>query len=114
MRFLLNLEDVVLLYKQLSDFKTFGTPTNFTQRNKTLNKLSTFYCFYQIGIVLSVNITSSALSLEACKTDDGLRQRLNEACGLITPTWLPFDFHQIPLKCTPHFTYTTLQDSCLT
>nr|XP_023030161.1 odorant receptor 4-like isoform X1 [Leptinotarsa decemlineata] len=95
-RFLGNIKDIIILYKQFSDFTTYGTPNNFERKNKLLNKFSKWYFAWHMCVVTGMT-TSTLLTVDECKAEN-IMKNTNEVCGLVGSTWLPFEFDYFPLK----------------
>nr|APC94313.1 odorant receptor 19 [Pyrrhalta aenescens] len=95
-RYLLNLKFIIILFKQFSDFETFGKPNNFDERNKSINKWSKVYLGYQTTILVTM-LLPAFLYIPQCKQEN-LEKGLQEVCGLPIPTWLPFRFDYFPVK----------------
>nr|ALR72562.1 odorant receptor OR17 [Colaphellus bowringi] len=95
-RYLGNIKYIIILYKQFSDFKTYGLPNNFEKTNKLLNKFSKIYFVYHMFIVTGMT-TSTLLTIGTCE-EENLENNINDICGLVGPTWLPFEFDYFPLK----------------
>uniref|UniRef100_A0A310SA13 Odorant receptor n=1 Tax=Chrysomela lapponica TaxID=153811 RepID=A0A310SA13_CHRLA len=95
-RCLISLKNMIKLYKEYSDFESYGIPTKFDKMNNLLNKISTLYFCYHTLIVTGMT-TSTLLTIGKCEQEN-ISRNISEVCGLVAATWLPFDYNYFPLK----------------
>ena len=83
-----NQPKLASLLKEMSNFKSFGKPTNFDQKEKKMNLLSKVVFIY-----LTVGVTQyMALKFtqrQECE-ERNKNQGLKENCGFISQFWTPF------------------------
>ncbi|KAJ3642133.1 hypothetical protein Zmor_024942 [Zophobas morio] len=89
-------EPIAKIFTHLSNFKQFGTPPNFDQRNKKLMFWSKLYKTYIDAAIFSMGL-EPFLKLKSCEREN-LTRKFKEICGLVVTTWVPFDINVFPLK----------------
>ncbi|EFA02941.1 odorant receptor 93 [Tribolium castaneum] len=88
-----NQPKVALLLRDLSKFQ-FGKPPGFEEKERILGFLSQFFFYYCVMAVMVYNLVK-LLQKPDCEKMNEIKG-LKENCGLLTPTWLPFDINYFP------------------
>ncbi|KAJ8942765.1 hypothetical protein NQ314_009976 [Rhamnusium bicolor] len=90
------IKNTIKLYKQLSDFNSYGIPNNFEGANRRLNRLSTYHYVYIISAVVGLCL-APLLEYGKCKQEN-IEKNINEMCGLLGGMWFPLEFDRFPYK----------------
>lgn len=94
--YLRQVKNTINIYKQLSDFRSYGIPDDFDVTNKKLNNFSKCHYVYIWSAVLGL-ILAPLLEYEKCQRENVVKN-IEEICGLIGSIWLPIDLNSTPYK----------------
>lgn len=87
---------IMRLYKKLSDFKTFGIPTNFHESTKIIEKYSRFHNIYIILVIIGFSLVPLAEAKQCEKLKK--QNNISEICGIMGTVWFPFNIDFFPVK----------------
>ncbi|XP_044255307.1 uncharacterized protein LOC123005572 [Tribolium madens] len=89
-----NQPKVAHLLRDLSNFQKFGKPPGFEKKEKILGFWSQLFFYYCVVAVMIYNLVKLLQKPECEKINEV--KGLKENCGLLTPTWIPFEINYFP------------------
>lgn len=92
----INRKTLVELFRKLEDL-TYGTPKYYHKKNKFLDFLVHFFCYYSLIVTVIFAITG-LLDKNNCNSNKSSGENSKNVCGMMTNTWLPFDIDYSPMK----------------
>ncbi|CAH1379072.1 unnamed protein product, partial [Tenebrio molitor] len=90
-----NQPKVAHLLRDLSNFERFGKPPGFDEEEDKLSFWSKFCFYYTVGGIFAYNFIKLIQKSDCEKVN--VEKGLKENCGILSPTWFPFEINYFPV-----------------